>query len=70
MLNLMKEQYDEHQNRRTQEYETTCFSADKFAELIVQECAAIDFRASIGLSNNDDLNVSIVIREHFGIKND
>jgi hypothetical protein len=42
----------------------------KFAELIVRECAAIDFRASIGLSNNDDLNVTIVIRKHFGVKND
>jgi hypothetical protein len=39
-------------------YETTCFSADKFAELIVQKCA-------LQCHNNDDMDR---ILEHFGVE--
>lgn len=40
----------------------------KFAQLIAQECANIDFRAKIGLSHESDYEVSRVIREHFGVE--
>jgi hypothetical protein len=40
----------------------------KFAELIVRECANIDFRAKIGLSVATDYEVSRAIREHFGVE--
>jgi hypothetical protein len=44
-------------------YETTHFSADKFAELIVQEC--------INVLHDNELwsrDVSHVLNEHFGVK--
>ena len=40
----------------------------KFAELIVRECANIDFRRELGLSNNQDCEVSQLIKNHFGVK--
>ena len=36
-------------------YETTCFSADKFSELIVRECATLAYDGPAG------------ILEHFGV---
>jgi hypothetical protein len=49
-------------------YETTCFSADKFAELIVRECAIIDFcKSPAGLTGEQDNNVSKMIKQHFGV---
>jgi hypothetical protein len=41
---------------------------EKFAELIVRECANIDFRRELGLSNNQDCEVSQLIKNHFGVK--
>jgi len=38
----------------------------KFAELIVAECANIDFRAKLGLSGDDAFAVSELIKDHFG----
>ena len=40
----------------------------KFAELIVAECANIDFRAKLGLSGDDAFAVSESIKEHFGVE--
>lgn len=40
----------------------------KFAELIVKECAGIDFRHKIGLSSNQDYEVSNTIKQHFGVE--
>jgi hypothetical protein len=40
----------------------------KFAELIVRECIGIDFRHKIGLSSDDDYEVSRVIKQHFGVE--
>ena len=42
--------------------------ANKLAELIVRECASIDFRHKVGLSSNDDFEISKVIKEHFGVE--
>ncbi len=39
---------------------------EKFAELIVAECANIDFRAKLGLSGDDAFAVSESIKDHFG----
>ena len=41
---------------------------EKFAQLIVRECANIDFRARVGLSHEDDHEISRTIREHFGVE--
>jgi hypothetical protein len=40
----------------------------KFAELIVQECASIDFRREVGLTADDDYEISKVIKVHFGVE--
>ena len=45
----------------------TYFDKEKFAELIVQECASIDFRREVGLTADDDYEVGKVIKEHFGV---
>lgn len=52
-------------NEETQTWE---FDREKFAELIVRECIGIDFRHKIGLSSDDDYEVSRVIKQHFGIE--
>jgi hypothetical protein len=39
----------------------------KFAELIVLECARIDFYKLAGIGTEDDAEVTRVIKEHFGI---
>jgi hypothetical protein len=48
-------------------YETTTFSAEKFAELIVQECADV---ANQHMEHNEgtDYNVGGKIKQHFGVE--
>jgi len=41
---------------------------EKFAELIVRECANIDFRKKAFLSQYDDVSVAKTILEHFGVE--
>jgi hypothetical protein len=41
---------------------------EKFAELIVRECANIDFRREVGLTADDDYEISKVIKVHFGVE--
>jgi len=41
---------------------------EKFAKLIIQECANIDFRHKVGLSSDDVFEISKVIKQHFGIE--
>ena len=43
------------------------FDEQKFAELIIRECAGIDFRREVGLGSQDDLEISKVIKQHFGL---
>jgi len=40
----------------------------KFAELIVKECANIDFRRKVGLTADDHYEISKVIKQHFGVE--
>ena len=40
----------------------------KFAELIIRECAEINFRHKIGLSSDQDYDVRTTILEHFGVE--
>ena len=40
----------------------------KFAELIVRECANIDFRREVGLTADDDYEIGKVIKVHFGVE--
>ncbi len=40
----------------------------KFAELIVKECANIDFRHAIGLTSDQSYEVSELIEKHFGVE--
>ncbi len=42
--------------------------AEKFAELIVQECAYINFYKRTDISLKDAYRVSQVILEHFGVE--
>ena len=42
--------------------------AHKLSELIVQECANLDFRVRVGLSSDQDYDVSNAIRQHFGVE--
>ena len=39
-----------------------------FVDLIVQECANIDFRREVGLTADDDYEISKVIKVHFGVE--
>jgi hypothetical protein len=41
---------------------------EKFAELLIEECANIDFRKKAFLSQYDDVSVAKTILEHFGVK--
>lgn len=43
-------------------YETTCFSAEKFAELIVRECVLISRTSTDGFSAGRRM------QEHFGVE--
>jgi hypothetical protein len=49
-------------------YYTTQKDLEKFAELIVRECANIDFRREVGLTADDDYEIGKVIKEHFGVE--
>ena len=40
----------------------------KFAELIVRECANIDFRFKVGMTTDQESDTGRVILEHFGVK--
>ena len=40
----------------------------RFAELIVRECANIDFRREVGLTADDDYEIGKVIKVHFGVE--
>lgn len=40
----------------------------KFAELIVRECANIDFRHKVGMTTDQEFETGCVILEHFGVK--
>jgi len=44
------------------------YYTEKFAELIVRECANIDFRREVGLTADDDYEIGKVIKEHFGVE--
>ncbi len=48
--------------------ETEYWILEKFAELIVRECAYIDFYKRAGISLKDNYRVTKVITEHFGIE--
>ena len=40
---------------------------EKFAELIVKECAELNFR-ELGLSGSSSFDVSRMIKQHFGVE--
>lgn len=40
----------------------------KLAELIVRECADIDFRREVGMASDQDYECSQVILRHFGLE--
>ena len=40
---------------------------EKFAELIVQECARINFSNIVGIDPEDDAAVGRAIKKHFGV---
>lgn len=40
----------------------------KFAELIVKECAGIDFRHKVGMTTDQEFDTGRAIREHFGVQ--
>ena len=42
--------------------------SQKFAELIVRECANIDFRREVGLTADDDYEIGKIIKVHFGVE--
>jgi hypothetical protein len=44
------------------------FDKEKFAEMIVKECANIDFRRKVGLTADDHYEISKVIKQHFGVE--
>jgi hypothetical protein len=46
------------------EFDTT---HKKFAKLIIQECASIDFGHHIDLSDDQIHEISQLIRDHFGV---
>ena len=43
-------------------------SLEKFAELIIQECAELNFR-ELGLSGSSSFDVGRMIKQHFGVEN-
>lgn len=40
----------------------------KLAELVVRECAGIDFRHKVGMTIDQDFDTSRAILEHFGLQ--
>ena len=43
------------------------FDREKFAELIVKECAELNFR-ELGLSGSASFDVGRMIKQHFGVE--
>jgi hypothetical protein len=41
---------------------------EKFAELIVKECANVDFRRKVGLTDYLGYEIGKVIKSHFGVE--
>jgi len=56
------ETFDEYNHKTVQHYK---FNKDKFAELIVRECAGVGYDASY---YECALNVSNKIKQHFGVE--
>lgn len=48
--------------------DTIVFNHEKFAKLIVEECASIDFYQLAHIGTEDDYNVTQVIKRHFGVE--
>ena len=44
------------------------FDKEKFAELIVRECARINFSNIVGIDPEDDAAVGRAIKKHFGVE--
>ena len=44
------------------------YELEKFAELIIQECAGLNFR-ELGLSGSSSFDVGRMIKQHFGVEN-
>jgi len=63
---LIEECTDRHFSEGVGGFET--FDKEKFALLIVKECAGIDFRHKIGLTSDQDYEVSNAIKKHFGVE--
>ena len=64
-------------NQRIKELEPQCwehnefglnFNYQKFAELIVRECARINFSNIVGIDPEDDAAVGRAIKKHFGVE--
>lgn len=79
MLELYKQAHVPHtaiDPSNNMPYETTCFSADKFSELIVLECAQaiqkerVNFKPTEWDEGSDWglKRASDVVKEHFGVK--
>ena len=68
MNELIKELMIESGSTGTYQVWFTRNEVHKLAELIVRECIGIDYRHKIGLSSDDDYEVSRVIKQHFGIE--
>ena len=45
----------------------TVFDRKKFAELLIRECANIDFRFKVGMTTDQEFDTGRVILEHFGV---
>ena len=63
---IEKQSYTEVMHERGGTY--MAFDKAKFAELIVKECANIDFRRKVGLTADDHYEISKVIKQHFGVE--
>jgi hypothetical protein len=77
MINERIKQLAEQATIRGEEYLPGCaghptptvyFDKEKFAELIVRECAGLNFR-ELGLSGSSSFDVSRMIKQHFGVEN-
>ena len=49
-------------------YDIEVFDKEKFAELIVRECARINFSNIVGIDPEDDAAVGRAIKKHFGVE--
>lgn len=41
---------------------------NKFAELLIRECANIDFRSKVGMTTDQEFETGCVILEHFEVE--